>query len=139
MPLSDIFKKVQVATSVYREADRLYYDAVAEEMQQGIRDDGLWLMAFERAEGDETRTKAFYIGLRVRRLKEQATIIAASVDSASRARSAHDSSAVNGSQSAHEKKAVDDQNEGYWWPFVAVGIVGVVVFVLLIAQLVDVM
>ena len=77
MPLGDIFKKVQVATSVYREADRLYYDAVAEEMQQGIRDDGLWLMAFERAEGDETRTKAFYIGLRVRRLKEQETIMAA--------------------------------------------------------------
>jgi hypothetical protein len=133
MPLGDIFKKVQVATSVYREADRLYYDAVAEEMQQGIRDDGLWLMAFERAEGDETRTKAFYIGLRVRRLKEQATIMAASVDSASRARSAHDSSAVNGSQSAHEDKVVGDPNGGTWWILIALGIFGFAVLVSIVA------
>jgi hypothetical protein len=80
MLIDEVFKRAKVATSLYREADRLYYDAVAEEMQQGQRDDGLWLMAFERAEGDETRTKAFYIGLRVKRLKEQATIMAAASD-----------------------------------------------------------
>jgi len=74
MSLGDWFDRAKVVTSLYREADRLYYDAVAEEMQRGIRDDGLWLMAFEKAEGNETRTKAFYIGLRVQRLKEQADL-----------------------------------------------------------------
>jgi hypothetical protein len=133
MLIDEVFKRAKVATSLYREADRLYYDAVAEEMQQGIRDDGLWLMAFERAEGDETRTKAFYIGLRVRRLKEQATIIAASVDSASGARSAHDSSAVNGSQSAHENKVVDDPNAGTWWILIALGIFGFAVLVSIVS------
>ena len=77
MSLGDWFDRAKVVTSLYREADRLYYDAVAEEMQRGIRDDGLWLMAFEKAEGNEARTKAFYIGLRVQRLKEQATIMGA--------------------------------------------------------------
>ncbi len=70
MALSDILKRAKVATSLSREADRLYYERVAEEMRLGIRDEGVWLMAFEKAEGDQTRAKAFYIGLRVERIKE---------------------------------------------------------------------
>jgi len=51
-----------------------------EEMRQGIRDEALWLMAYEQASGDETQTRANYIGLRVRALKDEAVIMGAVAD-----------------------------------------------------------
>jgi hypothetical protein len=69
-----IWNRAKAATSVSREGDRQFYEQVAQEMRLGARDDGVWLMAFEKAEGDEARAKAYYIGLRVQRLKEIETI-----------------------------------------------------------------
>jgi hypothetical protein len=69
-----IWNRAKAATTLSREADRHFYEQVAQELQQGIRDDGVWLMAFERAEGDDARAKAYYIGLRVQRLKDNENI-----------------------------------------------------------------
>ncbi len=74
MSFSDFWNRAKIINSLHREADRLFYDAVAEEMKFGYQDDGLWLMAYEKAQGDDKRAKAFYIGLRVERLREQAEL-----------------------------------------------------------------
>jgi len=80
MGIKDFWQAGQVALSANRLADRAFYAQVAEEMRQGIRDEALWLMAYEQASGDETQTRANYIGLRVRALKDEAVIMGAVAD-----------------------------------------------------------
>jgi len=80
MGIKDLWQAGQVALSANRLADRAFYAQVAEEMRQGIRDEALWLMAYEQASGDETQTRANYIGLRVRALKDEAVIMGAVAD-----------------------------------------------------------
>jgi len=75
MGLKDFWQTGQVAISAYRLADRVFYEQVAEEMQRGVRDEALWLMAYERAKGQEQEAKANYIGLRVQALKDEKTIV----------------------------------------------------------------
>lgn len=84
MSLSDFWNRAKVINNLHREADRLFYDAVAEEMKFGYQDDGLWLMAYEKAQGDDKRAKALYIGLRVERLREQAELQSAAGSVSSR-------------------------------------------------------
>ena len=74
MGIKDLWQAGQVALSANRLADRAFYEQVAEEMRQGIRDEALWLMAYERAAGDETSSRVQYIGLRVQALKDAAVI-----------------------------------------------------------------
>ena len=70
MAFDNLIHRLRISAGGLSEADRPYYDLVAAEMQKGVRDDGLWLMAYERALGDETRAKAHYISLRVQSLKD---------------------------------------------------------------------
>ena len=70
MAFDNLIHRLRIRAGGLSEADRPYYDLVAAEMQKGVRDDGLWLMAYERALGDETRAKAHYISLRVQSLKD---------------------------------------------------------------------
>lgn len=80
MGIKDFWQAGQVALSANRLADRALYKQIAEEMRQGIRDEALWLMAYEKASGDDKATQANYIGLRVQALKDEAVIMGAVAD-----------------------------------------------------------
>ena len=45
-----------------------FYNIVSQEIQQGIKDEGVWAKSFADAQGDEQKTKAIYIELMVERL-----------------------------------------------------------------------
>lgn len=49
-------------------SDDALYLAVAKELSSGNRDEALWMKAFALENGDESKTKAHYIRLRVARL-----------------------------------------------------------------------
>ena len=53
------------------EIEYLLYEKVAEDIEQGFRDKGVWTKAFVEAEGDENKTKAKYIALMVLQLQLQ--------------------------------------------------------------------
>jgi len=52
--------------------DKVFYDLVAQEIQQGVYDNGLKTMAYALADGDENRARGKYISLRVEALKAEA-------------------------------------------------------------------
>ena len=54
-----------------KEIEYLLYEKVAEDIEQGFRDKGVWTKAFVEAEGDENKTKAKYIALMVLQLQLQ--------------------------------------------------------------------
>ena len=72
------FKKLNVA---HRKTDEALYSAIAQEMEDGVRHNGLWLKALEQAEGNKERQVAEYIKLRVQSLKDDISIYSDSVDS----------------------------------------------------------
>jgi len=53
------------------EIEYLLYEKIAEDIEQGFRDKGVWTKAFVEAEGDENKTKAKYIALMVLQLQLQ--------------------------------------------------------------------
>ena len=57
--------------AVSKEIEYLLYEKVAEDIEQGFRDKGVWTKAFVEAEGDENKTKAKYIALMVVQLQLQ--------------------------------------------------------------------
>ena len=57
--------------AVSKEIEYLLYEKVAEDIEQGFRDKGVWTKAFVEAEGDENKTKAKYIALMVLQLQLQ--------------------------------------------------------------------
>jgi hypothetical protein len=67
----DIFQKSNIT---HRKADEALYSAVAQEMEDGVRHNGLWLMALEQAEGNKEKQIAEYIKLRVQSLKDDISI-----------------------------------------------------------------
>lgn len=68
--MTNILNKIKMARIKNRAEESLYYEAVAQEISEGKRIDHLWLQAFSEANGDEAKTKARYISLRVRMLKD---------------------------------------------------------------------
>lgn len=54
-----------------RELDERFYEQAGEELVTKQVRLGVWAKAFARADGDEARTKAIYIELRVLQLREQ--------------------------------------------------------------------
>jgi len=57
-----------LTTTSYDSENERIYAAVAEELESGNFDKGLWTRMFAEAEGDENRTKALYIKRRAERL-----------------------------------------------------------------------
>lgn len=53
--------------------DNELFSQVAKEIAAGIHDEGLWLKAFALENGDEAKSKAHYVRLRVEQLKSQQT------------------------------------------------------------------
>ena len=46
------------------------YGIVHEQVEQGLKDNGVWAVAFSRSEGDIQKSKALYIELMVERIKD---------------------------------------------------------------------
>ena len=69
-----LFDKVKKKTLAHRKADEALYSFVAQEMEEGIRHNGLWLKALEQANGNEQKQVAAYIKLRVQSLRDDASI-----------------------------------------------------------------
>lgn len=80
MSLFDKFKKRAVFN---RKTDEAIYSAVAQEMENGIKNNGLWLKALEQAQGNSEKQVAEYIRLRVQSLKDDIGIISDEINSTS--------------------------------------------------------
>ena len=51
-------------------SDQIYYDIVANEIESGKIENGLWTRAFAESLGNETKAKALYITFRVNQLRQ---------------------------------------------------------------------
>jgi hypothetical protein len=50
------------------------YEAVATEIGNGVRREGIWIKAFAKAKGDENLAKAYYVELRVQALRDEISV-----------------------------------------------------------------
>ena len=66
-----IFDKLKKLSVTHRQTEEALYSFVAQEMEDGIRHNGLWLKALERAGGDKEKQAAIYIKLRVQSLRDE--------------------------------------------------------------------
>jgi hypothetical protein len=66
-----IFGNYKTNQAISRLSEEMLYAKVAEEIQLGIRRDGLWAKAISEAELNEDKAKAIYIKLRVQSLVDE--------------------------------------------------------------------
>tara|TARA_B110000114_G_scaffold116625_1_gene122231 strand:- start:139 stop:651 length:513 start_codon:yes stop_codon:yes gene_type:complete len=52
------------------------YEAVALEIGNGVKREGIWIKAFAKAKGDENLAKAYYVELRVQALRDEIALYA---------------------------------------------------------------
>lgn len=71
MPL---FDDIRAHGAAYRLTEEALYAEALREVEAGIRRDGLWAKALVTAGGAEAEAKAIYIKLRVRSLRDEATL-----------------------------------------------------------------
>lgn len=71
-----MLKKFRNNSIIQRKKDEAFYSLVAQEMASGIVYEGLWIKAFELADGDEKKQLSEYIRLRVQSLKDDVSLIA---------------------------------------------------------------
>ena len=71
MAMFDKFRKIKIA---HRKTDEALYSVVAQEMESGDRNNGLWFKALEKAGGNKEKQVAEYIKLRVESLKDDVSI-----------------------------------------------------------------
>lgn len=67
----DKFRKINIA---HRKTDEALYSLVAQEIESGVRNNGLWLKALEKADGNKEKQVVEYIKLRVQSLKDDVSI-----------------------------------------------------------------
>ena len=70
-----IFDRIRKMNIAHRKTDEALYSVVAQEMERGVRNNGLWLKALEQAGGNKEKQVAEYIKLRVQSLKDDVSII----------------------------------------------------------------
>ena len=75
-----IFDKFSVSAAASRLNDETLYAFVSEEIEKGIKRDGLWIKAVADAKGNESIAKANYIKLRVQSLKDEAKLEQSIID-----------------------------------------------------------
>lgn len=71
MSLLDLLRRQTIAGRVEEEA---LYEAVVQELANGIKRDGLWAQAFAESDGRQDSTKARYLKLRVQALRDELTL-----------------------------------------------------------------
>jgi hypothetical protein len=72
-----ILSKWRVSRAIDRLSEEKMYQMVNEEMEQGIIRDGLWTKAIAKSGGDDKRTKAHYITLRVQSIIDELEVASA--------------------------------------------------------------
>lgn len=77
MAIFDKFKKMNIG---HRKNDEAIYSIIAQEMEDGFKNNGLWLKALEQADGNKEKQVAEYIKLRVRSLKDNVSIFSESFE-----------------------------------------------------------
>jgi hypothetical protein len=75
-----IFGKVRKQNISNRKSDEAIYSIIAQEMEDGFRNNGLWIKALEQAGGNKERQVAEYIKLRAQSLKDEVSILSASFE-----------------------------------------------------------
>lgn len=71
MAMFDKFRKMNIA---HRKTDEALYCVVAQEMESGEINNGLWLKALEKESGNREKQVAEYIKLRVQSLKDDVSL-----------------------------------------------------------------
>lgn len=71
MSIGDKFKNFRIASRLFEEQ---IYEKVFDEMENGIRRDGLWLKAIQMSDGNQEKAKAFYIEYCVQSIKDEMEI-----------------------------------------------------------------
>ena len=66
------FKRPRNPDIEARQFEEKVYEAVAKELESGVRREGLWLKAIADAEGDEAKAKARYIRYRAQAMLDEA-------------------------------------------------------------------
>ena len=74
-----MFKRFRTDEAKARLLEESYFNAVSNELENGIKGDGLWLKAFSESNGDHEKTKAKYIKLRVQAMRDEDDIMEAAV------------------------------------------------------------
>jgi|TARA_R110000787_G_scaffold13751_5_gene42861 hypothetical protein len=69
-----IFDKFKTQSIGARLIEEKLYEVVANELQNGVRRNGLWAKALAKSQGDESKAKALYISYRVQSLKDESEI-----------------------------------------------------------------
>jgi ankyrin repeat protein len=69
-----MFSTFRKKVLVSRKTEEAFYSAVAQEMESGIKHDGLWLKALQIAEGNKEKQVAEYVKLRVQSLRDDIEI-----------------------------------------------------------------
>lgn len=69
------WKKAKHASIENRLVEEKIYEQVFQELESGVRSDGLWIKAFQKGEGDEQKAKALYIEYRVQAIKDEYALI----------------------------------------------------------------
>jgi ankyrin repeat protein len=70
-----MFEKFRKMNIAHRKTDEALYSMVAQEMDSGVRNNGLWLKALEKAGGNKEKQLAEYIKLRIQSLKDDVSIL----------------------------------------------------------------
>lgn len=69
-----LFDDIRAHGASYRLTEEALYAETLREIEAGIRRDGLWAKALVESSGNETAARAIYIKLRVRSLRDEATL-----------------------------------------------------------------
>ena len=91
-----------------RMVEEQLYSQALNELESGVRRDGLWAKALAASEGDEARAKAQYISLVVQALKDETHMQRRSLKAA---------------VSRIEKKQAPPKEKGFWPTFIAVALI----------------
>lgn len=72
--MKKIFPSFRQSAAANRIAEQYVYEKVAQELEAGVRNNGLWLKALMLTDGDERKTEAEYIKLRVQSLVDEEVV-----------------------------------------------------------------
>jgi hypothetical protein len=70
----NIFDKLKIQNAATRLIEEKLYETVVDDLQNGLRKNGLWAKAFAKSYGDESKAKALYISYRVQSIKDEINI-----------------------------------------------------------------
>lgn len=68
------FDKFKAQSVVTRLKEEQIYEAIAKELQQGIKREGLWAKAITRSEGNDRKAKSLYIEFRAQSIIDEIQI-----------------------------------------------------------------